>query len=230
VAADRLAARSARIVSIVGTRPEAIKLRPVVSALAARGLDQQVILTGQHQSLASAFAFLAPDNIRDLGVDTREQSAGEICDAIHYELCELLDRHDADLILVQGDTSSAYAGALAARDQGIALGHVEAGLRTFDLTQPWPEEGYRIAIDGLSDLLFAPSDSAARNLAAEPAVRGAVHLTGNSGIDAAGRSPDSAAPLPSGIWPEPHSPHLSPARESGRAAPTGRPGLPPPRP
>ena len=188
--------RAGRIVSIVGTRPEAIKLRPVVRALAERGLDQLVILTGQHRGIGSAFGFLPSDSICDLAVDTREQSAGEICETVHYELCELLDRRDAALVLVQGDTSSAYAGALAAQDCAIALGHVEAGLRSFDLAQPWPEEGYRVAIDGLADLLFAPSDRAARNLAADPQVRGAVHLTGNSGIDALLTAPKVAPPLP----------------------------------
>jgi UDP-N-acetylglucosamine 2-epimerase (non-hydrolysing) len=85
-------------------------------------------------------------------------------------LCLRLDRRRHDLVLVQGDTSSAYGGALAARDRGIPLGHVEAGLRSFDLLQPWPEESYRVAIDAMSDLLFAPSEAAAANLAREAGV------------------------------------------------------------
>jgi UDP-N-acetylglucosamine 2-epimerase (non-hydrolysing) len=87
-------------------------------------------------------------------------------------------------VLVQGDTSSALAGALAAKDCGIALGHVEAGLRSGDFLQPWPEEDHRVRIDALADLLFAPSETAASNLRAEPKVKGAIHVTGNSGIDA----------------------------------------------
>ena len=83
-----------------------------------------------------------------------------------------------DLVLVQGDTTSAVAGALAARDCGIPIGHVEAGLRSFDLDQPWPEEGHRIAIDALADLLFAPTETAADNLRR----------------DAPGRGPDPASP------------------------------------
>lgn len=188
--------RSRRIISVVGTRPEAIKMRPVVRALAERGLDQQVILTGQHRGLAPAFDFLSADQLCDLAVNTVEQSAGEISEAIHYDLCERLDRRDADLVIVQGDTSSAFAGALAARDRGIALAHVEAGLRTHDLEQPWPEEAYRVAIDALSDLLFAPSGQAAHNLAEEPQIRGTVHITGNSGIDALLAATPVAAPLP----------------------------------
>ena len=86
--------------------------------------------------------------------------------------------------MVHGDTSSALAGALAARDCGSAIGHVEAGLRSFDIRQPWPEEGNRIAIDALSHLLFAPTDHAAANLERDWRVRGSVHVTGNTGIDA----------------------------------------------
>lgn len=87
-------------------------------------------------------------------------------------------------MLVQGDTTSALAGALAARDCGVPVGHVEAGLRSGDIQQLWPEEGNRIRIDALADLLFAPSETAALNLSAEPRVTGRVHITGNSGIDA----------------------------------------------
>lgn len=185
MSAESRTRRVPKVVSIVGTRPEAIKLRPVVRALRDHGgVEQQVILTGQHRRLAASFDFLPRAAVRELGVNPAEQSAGELCDTIYERLCGLLHRNEADLVLVQGDTSSAYAGALAARDRGIALGHVEAGLRSFDLGQPWPEEGYRIAIDRLSDLLFAPTEAAVDNLGREPAVRGAVHLTGNSGIDA----------------------------------------------
>jgi UDP-N-acetylglucosamine 2-epimerase (non-hydrolysing) len=194
--ADAPTGRKPKIVSIVGTRPEAIKMRPVVHALAERGLLQEVILTGQHRGLSSAFDFLPEEQVRDLGVNTAEQSAGEISEAIHYELCERLDRREADLVVVQGDTSSAYAGALAARDRGIALAHVEAGLRTHDLAQPWPEEANRVAIDALSDLLFAPSEHAARNLYEEPEIRGVVHVTGNSGIDALLQIRAATLPLP----------------------------------
>ncbi len=201
MAAERRRARAPNIVSIVGTRPEAIKLAPVVRALQEHGgFDQQVILTGQHRGLASTFDFLPREAVGELAVNPAEQSAGELRDAIYDRLCHRLHRDVADLVLVQGDTSSAYAGALAARDRGIALGHVEAGLRSFDLAQPWPEEGYRIAIDRLSDLLFAPTAAAVANLQREPGVRGAVHLTGNSGIDAFLEALEvaPAAPLPEG--------------------------------
>ena len=88
-----------------------------------------------------------------------------------------------DLVLVQGDTSTALGGALAARDRGIPIGHVEAGLRSGDLRNPWPEEGNRIAIDAIADLLFAPTETALGHLRAE-ACPGATAVTGNSAIDA----------------------------------------------
>jgi len=90
---------------------------------------------------------------------------------------------DAELVLVQGDTSSALGGALAADRIGIPVGHVEAGLRTHDDRNPWPEEGFRKRIDALSGLLFAPTELSAANLRRE-GVRGAVHVTGNTAIDA----------------------------------------------
>ena len=160
-------------------------MAPVVRALAGRpGIEPHVILTGQHDGLDGAFGFLPRAAVRALGVDPAHQSAGEIRESIHHRLCGQLDRRQDSMILVQGDTSSAAAGAFAARDHRIPLGHVEAGLRSFDRHQPWPEEEHRVVIDELADLLFAPSPSAARNLLAAPEVRGEVHITGNSGIDA----------------------------------------------
>jgi UDP-N-acetylglucosamine 2-epimerase (non-hydrolysing) len=92
-------------------------------------------------------------------------------------------RDEPDLLVVQGDTSSALGAALAAFEAGVAVAHVEAGLRTHDSALPWPEEEYRVAIDADADLLFAPTELAAANLRAEK-VLGEIHVTGNSGIDA----------------------------------------------
>jgi UDP-N-acetylglucosamine 2-epimerase (non-hydrolysing) len=88
------------------------------------------------------------------------------------------------IVLVQGDTTSAYAGALAADQLGVPVGHVEAGLRSHDLASPWPEERNRVEIDRIADLLFAPTTEAAGNLLDDRHVRGRISLTGNSGIDA----------------------------------------------
>lgn len=98
-------------------------------------------------------------------------------------LTPILERDLPDLVIVQGDTSSALGGADAAAAFELAIAHVEAGLRTFDRAMPWPEEGNRVEIDRIADLLFAPTDGAAANLRAE-GVRGEIHVTGNTGIDA----------------------------------------------
>lgn len=160
-------------------------MAPVVRALAQRpDIEPHVILTGQHRGLEPAFDFLPAASVETLDVDPAEQTAGEIREVIRHSLCARLHWRRDQFVLVQGDTSSAAAGALAARDCRVPIGHVEAGLRSFDWQQPWPEEDHRVLIDELSDLLFAPTAETARNLAAEPAVWGEVHVTGNSGIDA----------------------------------------------
>jgi UDP-N-acetylglucosamine 2-epimerase (non-hydrolysing) len=172
------------VVSIVGTRPEAIKMAPLVRALeASRVLTHHVLLTGQHSTLAGAFD-IPPERITALPCDPRNRSAPRLREMLHRALCGPLRRSPIDLVLVQGDTASAVAGALAARGCGIPVGHVEAGLRSHDLRQPWPEEGNRVAIDAVSDLLFAPTERAAANLRSEWRVKGAIHVTGNTGIDA----------------------------------------------
>lgn len=182
MAARPFGRRSYRIVSVVGTRPEAIKMGPVARALAARrGFEQEIVLTGQHRGLAEMFGGMA---VRELRYDPSGRTPARLRETLHAMLCGHFQSQPADLILVQGDTASALAGAFAARDCNMALGHVEAGLRSFDLAQPWPEEGNRVAIDAMSDILFAPTQAAAANLAADWRVRGAVYVTGNTGIDA----------------------------------------------
>jgi UDP-N-acetylglucosamine 2-epimerase (non-hydrolysing) len=158
-------------------------MAPVVRALAARpGLDQQLILTGQHSDLAGFFD-LAPERLCRLAWDPRGRTAPRLRESLHAALCGHLHRQPADLVLVHGDTASAMAGALAAHDCGLEIGHVEAGLRSFNLHQPWPEEGNRVVVDVLASLLFAPTEAAARNLRAEWRVGGEIHVTGNTGID-----------------------------------------------
>ena len=176
---------SFRVVSVIGTRPEAIKMAPVVHEIALRPrLEQQVIFTGQHPGLADMFAGVGPVQLREFACGGRSGSVPRLREALHRLLSRHFAQEPADLVLVHGDTSSAFAGALAARDFDLPIGHVEAGLRSFDLRQPWPEEGNRTAIDALSTLLFAPNLTAARNLAADKRVTGRILVTGNSGIDA----------------------------------------------
>ena len=166
---------------MVGTRPEAIKLAPVAAALRRQGNDPLLIFTGQHADLEATASAL--DAYQCLRLTCRGMPDPRAhAHAVARRLAPLL--HDGpDLLIVQGDTSSALGGALAAEAAGVPLAHVEAGLRTHDLRLPWPEEEFRVAIDARADLLFAPTALSAANLAAER-VAGAIHVTGNTGIDA----------------------------------------------
>lgn len=142
-----------------------------------------MILTGQHPALDDHFSGLGPLDIRPLAYRPSQLSAGELCEVLEVLIDAEFARAPPRLVLVQGDTASAMAGARAANLRRIAIGHVEAGLRSFDLNDPWPEEEYRREIDGMSSLLFAPTILAARNLEHEKA-SGRILVTGNSGIDA----------------------------------------------
>ena len=177
--------RPLRILLFAGTRPEAIKQAPLV--LAARGADDiETILvhSGQHGTLfhdgLEPFGLSAD---RVLAVERTHGAPGDAVDRLQGALAPLLTELTPDMVVVQGDTSSAMAGAIAAHGLGIPVAHVEAGLRSGDPTLPHPEEGNRIAIARLTDLHLAPSDRAARNLHAE-GVAGYIHVVGNTGIDA----------------------------------------------
>ena len=156
-------------------------MKPVARALLAHGVTPTLVLTGQHPSLdAREFGLAAFPSVA-LGCPGREDPHAHVR-AVTTALLPLL-RDRPDLVIVQGDTSSALGGALAAFTAGIPVAHVEAGLRTHDPRLPWPEEEYRTAIDANADLLFAPTELSAANLAAEK-VPGEVHVTGNTVIDA----------------------------------------------
>ncbi|MFL6843345.1 MAG: non-hydrolyzing UDP-N-acetylglucosamine 2-epimerase [Allosphingosinicella sp.] len=181
------------IVSIVGTRPEAIKMAPLALALEGHAAHQ-ILLTGQHGGLSRYFD-LPGERLRQLRFDTRG-SPVRMRERLHRLLCGEFEGKRIDLVLVHGDTTSAVAGAFAARDWRIPVGHVEAGLRSFDFNQPWPEEGNRVAIDALSDLLFAPTEAAADNLRADWRAKGRIWVTGNTGIDALLQARARVSPLP----------------------------------
>jgi UDP-N-acetylglucosamine 2-epimerase (non-hydrolysing) len=169
-----------RIDLVVGTRPEAIKLAPVATALAEAGAVPRLIFTGQHQ-LDPAEHGLGGFNRLILTCPGRRNPLAH-ADAVAATLAPLLADPPA-LVVVQGDTSSALGGALASDAAGVPIAHVEAGLRSFDAAMPWPEEGNRVIIDRLSSLLLAPTETNAANLRAE-GVSGEIVVTGNSGIDA----------------------------------------------
>ena len=155
-------------------------MAPVAHALAARGGWPTLVLTGQHPRLDPAEFGLGRFDAVRLNVPGEEDPHAHV-GKVTSALLPLLGIRP-DLLVVQGDTSSALGGALAGFTAGVPVAHVEAGLRTHDPLLPWPEEEYRVAIDAHAELLFAPTELAAANLAAER-VAGAVHVTGNTGID-----------------------------------------------
>lgn len=175
-----------RLLVVFGTRPEAIKLFPVIRALQAEpGLDTSVCVTGQHRALLDPVLGLAgirPDI--DLDVMTPGQSLDALTGRLLAGIGTVLDAAPPACVIVQGDTASAKCAALAAYYRRLPVAHVEAGLRSGNLHHPWPEEGNRRIIGMLADLHFAPTERAAGALRAEGVDPSRIHMTGNSGIDA----------------------------------------------
>ncbi len=170
---------------ILGTRPEAIKLAPVIQAFKACPLfDTQVILTGQHREMVDqvmALFALTPDH--DLAIMQPNQSLSDITYLTLRGLEALFQTLQPRLVLVQGDTTTAFAAALAAFYQKIPVGHVEAGLRTDDLYNPFPEEANRRLVSQITQLHFAPTALAVEHLE-RSGVLGNIYQTGNTVIDA----------------------------------------------
>ena len=173
------------IVCVIGTRPEAIKMAPVIKALRKSDWAQcSVIATAQHRGLLDQTLTpfgIVPDI--DLDLMTEGQSMVELTSRLLPSLSEAVTRLGARAVLAQGDTASVFAAALVAFYAQISFGHVEAGLRTHDLGQPFPEEGFRQMVARLSRWHFAPTESAASNLRDEGIAPDAIHVTGNTGID-----------------------------------------------
>lgn len=170
---------------ILGTRPEAIKLAPVIQKFkACPSFDTQVILTGQHREMVDQVMQLFDLSAdRDLAIMKPQQTLTDITCASLTGLEALFHALQPRLVLVQGDTTTAFASALAAFYQKIPVGHVEAGLRTDSIYNPYPEEANRRLISQLTQLHFAPTTIAVEHLQ-RSGVLGEIHLTGNTVIDA----------------------------------------------
>lgn len=169
----------------LGTRPEAIKLAPVIQKFTQlEDFDTKVILTGQHQEMVTQvmelFKLKADEN---LNIMQPKQSLTDITYRSLQGLEELLIKIKPQLVIVQGDTTTAFAAALAAFYQKIPVGHVEAGLRTNEIYDPYPEEANRRLISQITQLHFAPTELAVKNLQ-NSGVTGQIHQTGNTVIDA----------------------------------------------
>lgn len=174
------------VMVVFGTRPEAIKMAPVVAALhATPGLRTRVAVTAQHRQMLDQVLELfaiAPDV--DLDLMTPGQQLPDLFARILQGMSQVLARERVDLLLVHGDTSTTLAAALAAFYARVPVGHVEAGLRTGDMQAPWPEEANRRLTAPLAALHFAPTDTARANLLAEGIAPAQVHVTGNTVVDA----------------------------------------------
>ena len=178
-------AKSGTVLVVFGTRPEAIKMAPVVHALQALpGIQTEVAVTAQHRQMLDQVLGLF--DIRpgeDLDLMRPAQGLADLFSRALTGMHDVLHRRRPDLVLVHGDTSTTLATAMAAFYQRIPVGHVEAGLRTGDMQAPWPEEMNRRLTASLTTLHFAPTEGARANLAREGMTAG-VHVTGNTVIDA----------------------------------------------
>lgn len=175
-----------KILVIFGTRPEAIKLFPVVAALRDEPtLDVRTCVTAQHRGLLDqvlAIASLTPDI--DLDLMEPGQSLDRLTARLLTGLGEVMDAERPDRVIVQGDTATAMVGALAGYYRKIPVSHVEAGLRSGDIWQPWPEEVNRRIVAPIADQHFAPTETAAEALRRENIAPAMIHITGNTVIDA----------------------------------------------
>jgi UDP-N-acetylglucosamine 2-epimerase len=175
-----------KILCVFGTRPEAIKMAPVVRALRETpGVTCRVCVTGQHREMldqALELFRIHPDH--DLNVMAHARGLSQLTSAILAGLDAVLEEERPDRVLVHGDTATTLAGAMTAYYHRIPVGHVEAGLRTGDLYAPWPEEGNRQITGRLADQHYAPTLGARANLLAEGTPENRIHITGNTVIDA----------------------------------------------
>lgn len=178
--------RVRKILTIFGTRPEAIKLFPILHALEGDArFNSRICVTGQHRGLLDQvleFASIRPHH--DCDVMTDDQSLDELTATLLTRIGQVLDEEKPDFVIVQGDTTTAMVAALVAHYRKIAIVHVEAGLRSGNLAHPWPEEANRSIISRLATLHCCPTQRAVDTLRSENVPDKTIHLTGNTVIDA----------------------------------------------
>ena len=175
-----------RVLSVFGTRPEAIKLAPVILGLRSHPeIHHTICVTGQHRQMLDQV--LQTFDIKphyDLGVMRPDQDLSQVTAAILTGIGPVLDEVRPDWVLVQGDTTTAFVASLAAFYRKVKVAHVEAGLRTGNIYSPWPEEMNRKLITQVASLHLAPTETAAANLRREGIAEGSILVTGNTVIDA----------------------------------------------
>ena len=176
-----------KVMSIFGTRPEAIKMAPVIQEMNRHRQEIQSVIcvTAQHREMLDSVLEtfqIVPDY--DLNIMKRGQTLEAVTGRILEGLGEILDREEPDLVLVHGDTTTTFASALSAFYHRIPVGHVEAGLRTYDLYAPYPEEANRQMVGNLAELHFTPTMRSLKNLLQENKNPEHIFVTGNTAIDA----------------------------------------------
>ena len=165
-----------------GTRPEIIKLSPIIRELDKRGISFKTVFTGQHRELYDDVKDLVPEPDFHLDIMKENQTLIDILSSISLRFGEILRSENPDLLIVQGDTSTVAISALIAFYEKVPVGHVEAGLRTYDLASPFPEEGNRQMVSRIASYNWAPTELAAKQLKKENV--GNITITGNTVIDA----------------------------------------------
>jgi UDP-N-acetylglucosamine 2-epimerase (non-hydrolysing) len=176
-----------KVLTVFGTRPEAIKMSPVVRAFEARNgrVQHRICVTAQHREiLDQVLDFFAVRPEYDLNLMVKGQTPAEVSARVLERFTPVLEIERPDWVLVQGDTTTTMATALAASYHGTKIAHIEAGLRTFDKSQPFPEEINRVTVGSIADLHFAPTALARANLIAEGVEADRIFVTGNPGVDA----------------------------------------------
>lgn len=176
-----------KVLSIFGTRPEAIKMARVIQAMRQRAdlFEVKVCVTAQHRGmLDSTLKLFEIEPHYDLDIMSEDQTPSQVAAAVLEKLEPILKNERSNWLLIQGDTTTAAAAALAGFHAGLRVAHVEAGLRTYDKWQPFPEEINRRIVSLLADLHFAPTENARQNLLDEGIDGHRISITGNPGIDA----------------------------------------------
>ena len=191
-----------KVMSIFGTRPEAIKMAPLVKELERRKeIESIVCVTAQHREMLDQVLNtfdIKPDY--DLNIMKQGQSIADVTTRALVGLEEVIKDVKPDIVLVHGDTTTTFAGALAAFYNQVAIGHVEAGLRTYDKYSPYPEEMNRQMVDRLSDMYFAPTEISKDNLLKENIDESKIYITGNTAIDAMSTTVDENYTHPELDW------------------------------
>lgn len=175
-----------KVMSVFGTRPEAIKMAPLVKELESREeIESIVCVTAQHREMLDQVLEtfkITPDY--DLDIMKQGQTLSDITSRVLYGLEDVIKEARPDIVLVHGDTTTTFAGALAAFYNQVAIGHVEAGLRTYDKYSPFPEEMNRQMVDCMTDMYFAPTELSKENLLKQNIDEEKIYVTGNTAIDA----------------------------------------------